>query len=125
MAARLARDEELPGMGQPLYPQGDPRAVAILAAAKVASPQAAWIERVVAAATRLSGQQPNVDFALGMTATVLGLPPGAALAIFLVARSIGWIAHAIEQYESGMLIRPRARYTGVRQAGGPNAASAA
>jgi citrate synthase len=125
MAARLARDEELPGMGQPLYPQGDPRAAAILAAAKAASPQAAWIERVAAAATRLSGQQPNVDFALGLTATVLALPPGAALAIFLVARSIGWIAHAIEQYESGMLIRPRARYTGARQAGGPNAASAA
>src|SRR5271157_5650462 len=38
MAARLARDEDLPGMGQPLYPDGDPRAAAVLAAAKAAVP---------------------------------------------------------------------------------------
>jgi citrate synthase len=25
---------------------------------------------------------------------------------------MGWIAHAIEQYQSGQLIRPRARYVG-------------
>ena len=46
--------------------------------------------------------------------TALGLPPGSALALFLVGRTVGWIAHAIEQYESGILIRPRARYTGPR-----------
>ena len=39
-----------------------------------------------------------VDFALGLTAVVLDLPQGAAFAIFLVARSVGWVAHAIEQY---------------------------
>ena len=120
MAARLARDEELPGMGQPLYPDGDPRAVAILAAAKAAVPaRAEWIEQVAQAASRLTGQQPNVDFGLGMSAAVLGLPRGAALGIFLVARSVGWIAHAIEQYESGLLIRPRARYIGRRQGDKP------
>ena len=37
---------------------------------------------------------------------------GSALALFVVGRTVGWIAHAIEQYESGILIRPRARYTG-------------
>jgi citrate synthase len=118
MAARLARDEALPGMGQPLYPEGDPRAVAILAAAKQAVPaRAQWIGRLADAATRLTGQRPNVDFSLGVTATVLGLPQGAALGIFLIARSVGWIAHAIEQYDSGMLIRPRARYIGRRLTG--------
>ena len=30
MAGRLARGEDLPGFGHPLYPDGDPRAVAIL-----------------------------------------------------------------------------------------------
>ena len=78
-----------------------------------------------AAAFELSGEHPNVDFALGAAATTLGLPPGAALGIFLVARSVGWIAHAIEQYESGMLIRPRARYTGKRPPPQLGAASAA
>ncbi|MBV9828548.1 MAG: citrate synthase family protein [Alphaproteobacteria bacterium] len=113
MAARLARDETLPGMGQPLYPHGDPRAHAIVTALAAAVPKRAqWIDGIVEGATRLGGQRPNVDFALGLTATVLGLPQGAAFAIFLVARSVGWIAHAIEQYDSTVLIRPRARYTG-------------
>ena len=118
MAARLARDEDLPGMGQPLYPDGDPRGGAILAAARAAVPaRANWIEGVTHAAIRLSGKHPNVDFGLGMTAAALDLPAGAALAMFLVARSVGWIAHAMEQYESGVLIRPRARYIGPRPAG--------
>src|SRR5437868_2900107 len=38
MAARLARDEHLPGLGHPLYPEGDPRAEALLAAAMAATP---------------------------------------------------------------------------------------
>ena len=44
----------------------------------------------------------------------LRLPRNAALGMFIVGRTVGWIAHAIEQYESGILIRPRARYMGVR-----------
>jgi citrate synthase len=122
MAARLARDEELPGMGQPLYPAGDPRAAAILAAAKEAAPaRAGWVEGVTVGARRLTGQEPNVDFGLGVAAAALGLPQGAALGLFLVARTVGWIAHAIEQYESGVLIRPRARYTGRRPIPNPEA----
>jgi citrate synthase len=122
MAARLARGEDLPGMGQPLYPEGDPRAIAILAAAKQAVPaRAAWIAQVTESATQLTGELPNVDFGLGVAAAVLNLPPGAAFGIFLVARSVGWIAHAMEQYDSGVLIRPRARYIGQR----PNGTSGA
>ncbi len=115
MAARLARDETLPGMGHPLYPQGDPRALAIVEALTAAQPEAgARIAATALAAMQLTGRYPNVDFALGATVTALGLPRGSALALFLVARTVGWIAHAIEQYESGELIRPRARYTGRR-----------
>jgi citrate synthase len=115
MAARLARDEHLPGLGQPLYPEGDPRAAALLAATIAAVPAARpRIEAAVAAAGRLSGQRPNVDFALAAATTTLGLPQGAALSLFVVGRTVGWIAHAIEQYQSGVLIRPRARYTGAR-----------
>ena len=115
MAARLARGEALPGLGQPLYPQGDPRALAIIEALRATRPEAgARVAKAAVAAMELTGQSPNVDFALGGMTAALGLEPGAALAIFLVARSVGWIAHAIEQYESGVLIRPRARYTGRR-----------
>jgi citrate synthase len=102
MAARLARGEALPGIGHPLYPDGDPRAVAILYALSLTWPQA----------RRLVGHHPNVDFALGAAVAALGLPPGSALTLFVLGRAVGWIAHAIEQCESRSLIRPRARYVG-------------
>jgi citrate synthase len=37
---------------------------------------------------------------------------GAAEAIFATARTAGWIAHALEEYERNTPIRPRALYTG-------------
>ena len=40
----------------------------------------------------------------------LPLPTGAAFAIFAVGRTVGWIAHALEQWRDGTLIRPRAVY---------------
>ncbi|HEU0216321.1 MAG TPA: citrate/2-methylcitrate synthase [Stellaceae bacterium] len=113
LAARLARDDDIPGLGHPLYLQGDPRALAIIEALKQARPEAgARAAAAAVAAMELTGKLPNVDFGLGATTTALGLPAGAALAIFLIARSVGWIAHAMEQYQSGVLIRPRARYIG-------------
>jgi citrate synthase len=117
MAARLARGEELPGFGQPLYPQGDPRATAILAAISDAVPsERAAIEAAVTSGVQLTGRLPNVDFALAAATAALKLPAGAALGLFVIGRTVGWIAHAIEQYETGVLIRPRARYTGPRPA---------
>jgi citrate synthase len=115
MAGRLARGERLPGFGQPLYPAGDPRATAILEALAPVSPEAHALA-VAAAETgsRLVGRRPNVDFALAATAIGLGLPRDGALGLFVIGRTVGWIAHAIEQYESGVLIRPRARYLGPR-----------
>src|SRR5205085_9851831 len=120
MAARLARDESLPGLGHPLYPDGDPRAAAIFAATAAAVPAARpRIEAAAAAALQLTGQHPNVDFALAAAMTALRLPQGAALTVFVVGRTVGWLAHAIEQYDSRVLIRPRARYTGRRPATSP------
>jgi citrate synthase len=122
MAARLARDEALPGFGHPLYPTGDPRAAAILAAlAEQAPARRELVEAAAKAGHRLSGHHPNVDFALAAASAALKLPEGAALALFLIGRTVGWIAHAIEQYESGVLIRPRARYLGPRPKGTPAA----
>jgi citrate synthase len=65
-------------------------------------------------ARRLVGYRPNVDFALAAVSTALDLPTGSALGLFVVGRTVGWIAHAIEQFESSVLIRPRAHYTGPR-----------
>lgn len=115
LAERLQRGERIPGFGHPLYPSGDPRAVSLLtalAASKLAR-RSAPVLRIGEEVTGLIGRQPNIDFALGAVSFVLGLPRGAGLGIFLLGRTAGWIAHAIEQYATGTIIRPRARYTGV------------
>jgi citrate synthase len=115
MTPRLVRGDRLPGFGQLLYPEGDPRAIAILAALAQAAPQVHTLAETAAEiGLRLTGRHPNVDFALAAAATGLGLPRNAALGLFIVGRTVGWIAHATEQYESGILIRPRARYLGPR-----------
>jgi citrate synthase len=115
MTGRLARGERLPGFGQPLYPDGDPRATAILAVLAQAAPEVhALAEKAAEAGQRLIGRRPNVDFALAAASIGLGLPRNAGLGLFVIGRTVGWIAHAIEQYESGILIRPRARYLGPR-----------
>ena len=61
-------------------------------------------------------ERPTVDFGLVTLARALELPPGGAIALFALGRTVGWIGHAIEQYASGSLIRPRARYVGEQPA---------
>ena len=64
------------------------------------------------AASELLHEEPNLDFGLAALARALGLPPEAPLVVFALGRTAGWIAHAMEQYASAEIIRPRARYTG-------------
>ena len=114
-AERLRRGERIPGFGHSLYPQGDPRAAALLVLLDEIYPDAAETRFTLTAAARVRAMidyDPNVDFALGALERVLSLPDGAALALFALGRTVGWVGHAIEQYTSGNLIRPRARYTG-------------
>ena len=68
------------------------------------------------AARAVLGEAPTVDFALVAFARALGLPNGTALTLFAIGRTLGWIAHAIEQYERTTIIRPRAKYVGERPA---------
>ncbi len=110
LAERLAQDRALPGFGHKLYPQGDPRAAALLA---VFSPSPG-LQRLRTSVEAATGQAANVDFALVALSEHLGLPEDAPLALFAVGRCAGWIAHAIEQGQTGGLIRPRARYAGIR-----------
>jgi citrate synthase len=108
IAERLAHERGLPGFGHPLYPQGDPRAAALLA--RVDPPPA--MRELRDAAEALGGLSPNIDFALISLCEALGLPKDAPFGLFIVARCAGWIAHAIEQGQGETLIRPRARYVG-------------
>jgi citrate synthase len=60
----------------------------------------------------LPAAEPNIDFALGVLADVAGMISGAGEAVFAVARTAGWIAHALEEYARDEPLRPRAVYTG-------------
>jgi citrate synthase len=114
VANRLRRGESLPGFGHPLYPGGDPRAALLLQCTE-ASGNAAEMRLVRAlrkAGSELLNELPNLDFGLAAVARTYGLPNYAPLVLFALGRTVGWIAHAIEQYSTGELIRPRARYTG-------------
>lgn len=108
IAAHLRQGGTLPCFGHRLYAEGDARAAALLASFAVPP---VFVD-LAAAGERLTGEKPNIDFALAAMTTAFDLPEDAPLQIFALARSVGWIAHALEQVETGALIRPRARYTG-------------
>lgn len=100
------------GFGHPLYPQGDPRARHLLDRL----PPDARVARLLREVQAQTGWAPTIDFALVALRHALGLPAGAAFALFAIGRSVGWIAHALEQRAQGGLIRPRAAYVGERPA---------
>lgn len=115
IAGRLRRGDGVPGFGHSLYPDGDPRGAELLRLVAETYPEdpAGELCRAVAREVLdLIGESPTVDFGLVAVGRVLGAPPGGAVALFALGRTVGWIGHAIEQYESGSLIRPRARYVG-------------
>ena len=106
------------GFGHPLYPDGDPRAAYLLdrlSALSPGHPHLAAILAICATASELLDARPNADLALAAMELAFGWPEGAAMVVFALARSAGWIAHAIEQAASAALIRPRARYVGRHQ----------
>ena len=53
----------------------------------------------------------------GLLRRYLRLPEGSAFGLFALGRTVGWIAHALEQRETGQLIRPRAVYVGAMPEG--------
>jgi citrate synthase len=115
IADRLRQGMEISGFGHPLYPDGDPRALELFALLRARFPRSAELafsKEVAASATAMLNEHPSLDFALATVSRVLGLPRSSGLTLFAIGRAIGWIGHAIEQYATGRLIRPRARYVG-------------
>jgi len=116
----LRRGERIPGLGD-FADSPDPRAKALLDLVKKAAPRSgryAVAGAVLDETRRRSLPEPNIDFALAALAYVAGMITGAGEAIFAVARTAGWIAHAMEEYAKNVPLRPRTVYIG------PPAASA-
>jgi len=108
VAHYLSTGLPLAGFGHHLYPDGDPRAAALLALFEPPQAIARFIEKVIT----LTGLQPNIDVALAALVAHHRLPPDAAFGLFATARSIGLLAHSLEQLGMAQVIRPRGRYVG-------------
>jgi citrate synthase len=111
----LRRGERVPGFGHFVYRGGDPRAGLLLAmvrSAVPASPRLAVVDSVLAEMHRRALPEPNIDFALAVLASCAGMIRGAGEVVFAVARTAGWLAHALEEYTARTPLRPRAVYTG-------------
>ena len=110
---RQRRGEVIEGFAHPIYaPHKDPRGTRLLDLARGIRGNSSEVQSVIALVDAM--QQggfggPSIDVGLVAVARALGLPAGTATALFALARTVGWVAHSIEQYEAGFLVRPRAR----------------
>jgi citrate synthase len=113
--AALGSSGRVPGFGQPLYVDGDPRARVILdllRAAAAGSPSLALAEALLDVARRRV-PPPNVDFAIAVLCHAATISEAGGEAVFATARIAGWLAHAVEEYaEQPLRFRPRATYVG-------------
>ncbi len=106
------REQVPPGFGHPLYPNGDPRTQPLLDAATALGPSKR-VRTYLALVEATRDAHPTVDVGLAALVAALGAPPSAGPGLFAVARTAGWLAHALEQRAAGFMLRPRARYVGV------------
>ena len=118
-ADRLRTQGRVEGFGHAAYPDGDPRARVLLQLLDAAGEEFPPHVRAVAdglraAASRRGPGLPNVDFALPLLAHAYDMLPDAGEVIFIIARTVGWIAHALEEYEEpAMRFRYQGAYRGV------------
>jgi len=102
--------QRLAGFGHLLYPDGDPRAIALLDALPARDRHPV----LLAAVSERLDERPSIDYALVALCRHLGRPDGSAYGVFALGRTVGWLAHALEQQRGNTLIRPRANYIGPR-----------
>jgi citrate synthase len=109
---RSALGEPFPGFGHRVYENGDPRGENLLEALTKAGADPRLSIETPKRVREATGLFPTIDYGLAVMTHMFGLPIGYELSLFAIARTAGWIAHAMEQQDAGILIRPRARYTG-------------
>lgn len=116
---RLSADGPPAGFGHRVYRDRDPRADHLLdlVGGCARDPLAARAVADVVALARDRGlPAPNVDLALAGLTTAMRLRPGSAATIFALARTVGLVAHGLEEYRHRLRFRPRATYVGERPA---------
>ncbi|MFF5497108.1 citrate synthase [Streptomyces aquilus] len=118
IADELRAGRRIPGLGHRLYHGEDPRARALFALLEEiprAEPALLAARDVVATTARHTPLHANVDLALAVLTASSGMPATAGETIFAVARTAGWIAHALEEYgERPLRMRPSGLYVGAK-----------
>jgi citrate synthase len=109
---RVALGERFPGFGHMVYRDGDPRADSLFGALLKTGIDKRLAVEIPERIKEATGAFANCDYSLTAMRRSLDMPVGSETTLFAMARTAGWIAHAIEQMESKTLIRPRARYVG-------------
>ncbi|MFD8724374.1 citrate/2-methylcitrate synthase [Streptomyces sp. NPDC059629] len=116
IADELRAGRRIPGLGHRLYQGEDPRASALFALLEEvprAQPALLAARDIVATTARHTPLHANVDLALAVFTASCGMPATAGETIFAVARTAGWIAHALEEYgERPLRMRPSGHYVG-------------
>ncbi|MFD5886004.1 citrate synthase [Streptomyces sp. NPDC060334] len=115
----LRAGRRVPGLGHRLYRGEDPRATALFArleALDQAGPALGAARDVASVMARHGGGlHANVDLALAVLTVSCAMPAEAGETVFAVARTAGWIAHALEEYQERPLrMRPSGHYEGPR-----------
>ncbi len=112
VAECLQRGDDMPGFGHPLYQAGDPRARSLLSIMKREKLLDSHVITALQSVCSLTEKRLNFDGALALVTILRNMKPEAGLTMLAIGRTVGWIAHAMEQYQEPKLIRPRARYAG-------------
>jgi len=111
---RVREGETIPGFASKNYPGGDPRAASLIAALDEVmgdDPAMLRFHAAAAAVHEMTGGFP--DFVLPSQVLTRKIDRRYELSALLrVARVVGWIAHAMEQFHERDLVRPHAAYSG-------------
>jgi len=111
---RLAAGQRIPGFGHRVYESRDPRVGPLLDRLATLGDTPPALDAVLDVVASRDLPFPNIDLALAAVAEAYDLVDGATEVVFATARTVGWLAHAIEEYEHALRFRTRAAYVGPR-----------
>ncbi len=109
-------NQRIPGVGHNQLADNDPRFEALMAFVRIGfrdDPRLSTIDKLLGLVDARSETNPNIDFALGSLTRLGDMNEDAGEGVFAIARTAGWLAHALEEFDEAPLrFRALGRYTG-------------